>query len=81
MAPPLLVGYGEGFRTPALCDGGARRGAGVRKPPKEETAGRKGAVLRGATYGDLRLADGSRLSRRQLVSRSLAVETDDGGRA
>ena len=33
---------GEGFRTPALCGRWGGRGAGVRKPPKEETAGRKG---------------------------------------
>jgi hypothetical protein len=39
------VAKGEGFRTPALGDGRARGGAGVRKPPKEETAGRKGRCL------------------------------------
>jgi hypothetical protein len=34
--------YGEGFRTPASGAGRARHGeAGVRKPPKEETAFRK----------------------------------------
>ena len=31
---------GEGFRAPALCDVGTAPGAGARKPPKEETAGR-----------------------------------------
>ena len=31
---------GEGFRAPALCEGGTGPGAGARKPPKEETAGR-----------------------------------------
>jgi hypothetical protein len=35
----LKVSFGEGFRMPALCDGWAGPGAGVRKPPKEETAG------------------------------------------
>jgi len=30
----------EGFRMPAHDDGAAHSGAGVRKPPKEETAGR-----------------------------------------
>ena len=30
-----------------------RDGAGVRKPPKEETATRKGVEVTGAIYGDL----------------------------
>jgi hypothetical protein len=39
----------RGFRTPALCSrAGTWRGAGVRKPRKEETAGRKGRCLVGA---------------------------------
>jgi hypothetical protein len=38
--PILKVAFGEGFRAPALCDGGTAPGAGARKPPKEETAGR-----------------------------------------
>ena len=29
----------EGFRMPAHDDGAAHSGAGVRKPPREETAG------------------------------------------
>src|SRR5271165_2871035 len=36
----------EGFRTPAFARAlmqGCRLGAGVRKPPREETAGRRGA--------------------------------------
>jgi hypothetical protein len=38
----LNDGFGEGFRTPASGVGRARHGeAGVRKPPKEETAFRK----------------------------------------
>jgi hypothetical protein len=38
----------EGFRTAALCRrAGIGRGAGVRKPRKEETAGRKRRVLAG----------------------------------
>src|SRR5271165_3266047 len=43
-----------GFWTPAR-GGTVRRGwgAGVRKPFKEETAGRTGAVWLGAPYGDL----------------------------
>jgi hypothetical protein len=35
--------FGEGFRTPARCGTVVRDGwAGVRKPPKEETAGSMG---------------------------------------
>lgn len=34
-------------------------GAGVRKPPKEETAARKKAGWAGATYGDLKLGAGA----------------------
>jgi len=52
--------FGEGFRTPAPCGGGcAGSGAGVRKPPKEETAGRKRRCFAGAIYGDLSVASGS----------------------
>jgi len=41
----------EGFRMPAH-DGGARHtGAGIRKPPREETAGRK-AIYCVNCYGD-----------------------------
>ncbi|PPQ28254.1 hypothetical protein CCR94_18350 [Rhodoblastus sphagnicola] len=36
--------------------GSPPRGAGARKPPLEETAGRKGSVFRGARYGDLNTA-------------------------
>ncbi len=62
--------FGEGFRTPALCGTAVRdAGAGVRKPPKEETAGRKGAVWLAAIYGDLRIADATRASARRPVER------------
>ena len=37
----------KGFDAGPLADGRARSGAGVRKPPKEETAGRKGRGLVG----------------------------------
>jgi len=49
---------GEGFRTPGSGVGGLSRtvGAGVRKPPKEETACGKGAGAAGAIYGDLGIA-------------------------
>src|SRR5208337_2579972 len=62
-------GLGEGFRAPALCDGGACAGAGARKPPKEETAGRTGPFGE-RDYGDLRVADGWRARRRQRGPRS-----------
>src|SRR5208337_616890 len=60
------VAVGEGFRAPALCDGWACAGAGARKPPKEETAGRTGPFGE-RDYGDLRVADGWR-ARRRLFS-------------
>ena len=41
----------EGFRMPAHDDGATRTGAGVRKPPREETAGGV-AKLRVRRYGD-----------------------------
>ena len=46
-----IDGKGEGFRAPALCDGGSCAGAGVRKPPREETAGRLGTVWRARLWG------------------------------
>lgn len=45
------VSSGEGFRAPALCDGGTGPGAGARKPPKEETAGRYWDRLASAPMG------------------------------
>ena len=42
---------GEGFRAPALFEGWACAGAGVRKPPKEETAGRQGDRSASAPMG------------------------------
>src|SRR5436305_1684703 len=41
----------EGFRMPAHDDGATRSGAGVRKPPREETAGGR-ARWRVRCYGD-----------------------------
>ena len=47
----------EGFRMPALCRGlpSGRDGAGVRKPPRKETASRKGAYPPHVLW-DLRVA-------------------------
>jgi len=41
----------EGFGRRPFFDGGTRPGAGARKPPKEETAGRLGAVWRARLWG------------------------------
>src|SRR5258708_38573617 len=41
----------EGFRMPAHDDGATHTGAGVRKPPREETAGGRGR-LHVRCYGD-----------------------------
>jgi hypothetical protein len=46
----------EGLRMPAHDGGAACTGAGVRKPPMEETAG-GGRGCRGLGYGDLSAAD------------------------
>ena len=46
------VGFCEGFRMPAHDDGATHSGAGVRKPPREETAGGV-AWWRVRRYGDL----------------------------
>ena len=54
----------EGFGRRPFAGARAWRGAGVRKPRKEETAGRKGAVWLVAPYGNLRIADGSPMWRR-----------------
>jgi hypothetical protein len=51
-------GYCEGFRMPAQQQplGSSRDRAGVRKPPRNETASRKGVDVADAAYGDLRTA-------------------------
>ena len=46
----------KGFGRRPQHDGACGLGAGVRKPPKEETAGRRGYVRARATYGDLKVA-------------------------
>ena len=52
----------QGFGRRPQHDRAHRLGAGVRKPLKEETAGRKGCVCRRARYGDLKAAVSARLS-------------------
>ena len=58
--PPVAVmvkGFGRRSQHErSRCSGGA----GARKPPLEETAGRKGSVACEARYGDLMAAVGSR---------------------
>src|SRR5271166_3367411 len=73
---PAMSAQVKGFGRRPFRNGRARYGAGVRKPPKEETAGRKGAVGLGAIYGDLRIAEGARALARRPVARGLV-----GGRA
>src|ERR1700738_5097583 len=50
-APLTEVWLCEGFRMPPHGDGAAQTGAGVRKPPREETAGDL-AKQRVRRYGD-----------------------------
>ena len=78
IGPIFKARLGAGFRTPARCGTVVRGGAGVRKPPKEETAERKGAGWPGASYGDLRIAEGSGVSRREPVARMVRGGNDDG---
>src|SRR5271166_2624889 len=53
----LKVSFGEGFRTPALCDGEARRRGRRSKASQGGNRGEEGLCR--ATYGDLRVADGA----------------------
>ena len=62
-----------------MQDGRRGSGAGVRKPPKEETAGRKGAVWSGAAYGDLKVAAGALMGVPRPAGRIVAGGTDDSG--
>src|SRR5271166_4683073 len=73
----MLKGFGRG----PLQARGPRRGAGVRKPRKEETAGRKGRCLvgRGATYGDFGVADGALVGLRGPVARIVVGGSEDDG--
>jgi hypothetical protein len=67
----------KGFGRRPQHDRWGRSGAGVRKPPKEETAVRKGAGAVRTIYGDLRVTDcRGRPFGRGLIehSRDLVVE-------
>ena len=61
-----------------LCDGWACVGAGARKPPKEETAGRLWGPFGERVYGDLRIADGWRARRRQSATLGVFSGSADG---
>ena len=50
--------------------------AGVRKPPKEETAGSMG-VCAGAPYGDLKVVDGARASAMEREADSRGARDED----
>ena len=70
----------EGFRMPALCRGmpSGRDGAGVRKPPRKETASRKGAYPPHALWGfesRQRLLGGGRNDHQRRFRR---IERSDG---
>jgi hypothetical protein len=67
----------KGFGCRPLCRcAGADRGAGVRNPRKEETAGRKSRGLAGASYGDLKVAAGSAIWRRGRDAASVGVGSE-----
>jgi hypothetical protein len=55
-------------------------GAGVRKPPKEETARRKGGVWSGATYGDFGVAEEAVVGLWRLVAGILRGGNEDDER-
>ena len=75
------VWLGEGFRTPAPCGTVVRVvGPAFESLPRRKPRGCRGAVWSGATYGDFRIADGSRVSPRGPVARNLGGGNDDDER-
>ena len=69
----------RGFRSPALFDGVARRRGRRSKASQGGNRGEEGRCW-GATYGDLRVADGWRATRREPAAFRLGGGTGDGGR-
>src|SRR5271166_1655334 len=63
-----------------LRAGGAGCGAGVRKPPKEETAWRFGAGWAGAAYGDFGVSDEALVRLRRPASRIVLGGNEDDER-
>ena len=80
-AIPYSRAFGEGFRTPAPCGTVVRVvGPAFESLPRRKPRGCRGAVWSGATYGDFRIADGSRVSPRGPVARNLGGGNDDDER-
>ena len=70
----------EGFRTPALCRrAGLGAGPGSESLVRGKPRGRIDAVWLGATYGDLKVADGSPLWRRGRKAAGVVVESEHDG--
>jgi hypothetical protein len=68
---------GEGFWTPALCDGGGEApGPASESLPRRKPRG--GRALEGATYGDLRVADGAPGSVLKRRGEDCVDRKDDG---
>jgi hypothetical protein len=70
----------EGFRTPAATNISPRAAAGVRKPPRDETAGGGGEVPR-AGYGDLAVSGPQPRSTARLAGRAVMASQLRGGSA
>ena len=69
--------FGEGFWTPALCDGGGEApGPASKSLPRRKPRG--GRALEGATYGDLRVADGAPGSVLKRRGEDCVDRKDDG---
>jgi hypothetical protein len=69
--------FGEGFWTPALCDGGGEApGPASESHPRRKPRG--GRALEGATYGDLRVADGAPGSVLKRWGEDCVDRKDDG---
>src|SRR5271166_1064387 len=74
-------GYGEGFRTPAPWRTVVRGlGPAFETLPRRKPRAGRGAAWSGASYGDLRIADGSGVSARGPVARNLGGGNDDDDR-
>ena len=71
------VAVGEGFWTPALCDGGGEApGPASESLPRRKPRG--GRALEGATYGDLRVGDGAPGSVLKRWGEGCVDRKDDG---
>src|SRR5271165_705477 len=76
-----MVALIRGFRTPARCGRSCVVRGRRSKASQGGNRGQEGApVWSGATYGDFRISDGSRVSRREPVARNLGGGNDDDER-